>query len=575
MKLKLEFESFQDFASRLWPCLSEEGMWVQSEDPAGVGEVVDFDILLADGFRLFHGSGHVVSVGPGPADGPDGQGMMISFDHLDKPSKNLVRKVISKHQAEGGTKFEPMIPGQKVELIGSDDSDSAVEPTVLSAQPEPGVDDLFESVDGPEGGDGGETADLPFAEVDPDGEWSRDPEPELTSFLKPSDDSGTEIEAPGTEERSPVEPVAPTAPPSPDEAIADRADTIDLEAAEETLDEHSGTFEEAAGGSQPLAFDSGTGETDPLPSTYIPPTQVGDDLQIGGTEWDEAGAAELEEEWAAATVNSSWWPWVVIAVVGVGAGLFFAKQLGLGGWGPTREESAVAAGEPASSEIRSPPARPTSLAEEADDTARAAAADGVDAAEFDVAEEDAAGVEGEGIGAAADEAAAVAAFPDDEEAPTLSEPAAAAPPAVMDDAPPPPPGMPDAETANVGEVSPEADVPLIDPVRLDRITWRSEEGDTVVTLRFDRSPAAERIESLSVATGEPRYVVKIAGITGRVPSQVPIDSEHVRQLRFGKHRMAGGMELHVVADLVAASVEFIEPVEFDGSAMHLRFASRQ
>ncbi len=66
MNLRLEYDSFQDFANRLWPCLSEEGMWVRSDNPAAVGEIVDFDVMLADGFRLFHGTGQVIAVGRGP-----------------------------------------------------------------------------------------------------------------------------------------------------------------------------------------------------------------------------------------------------------------------------------------------------------------------------------------------------------------------------------------------------------------------------------------------------------------------------------------------------------------------------
>ncbi len=229
MNIKLEYASFQDFANRLWPCLSEDGMWVPSDRSAGVGELVDFDVTLADGFRLFHGTGQVIGLGPGPEGAPAGPGMTVRFSQLDGPSRNLIQKVVSKHRGEGGRPFVLAAPATKVEVVGDDE----------------------------EGGDsrslGPEDLVAPFPELEGEADWADGSEPELTSFLRPSGgatelkleaDSGglpnldfradppSPAQPPASPEETPEPPPADESSaesaPAPPDSIADEARPVEM-----------------------------------------------------------------------------------------------------------------------------------------------------------------------------------------------------------------------------------------------------------------------------------------------------------------------------------------------------------
>ncbi|MDH3522880.1 MAG: hypothetical protein OES32_04775, partial [Acidobacteriota bacterium] len=221
MNIKLEYASFQDFANRLWPCLSEEGMWIASDLAAGVGELVDFDVTLADGFRLFHGSGQVIGVGPGP--GGSGSGLTIRFSQLDEPSRNLIRKVVSKQVGEGGKPFVLSAPATKVEVVGEERQAGRSRPR------------------------GAENLAVPFPDLESDAGWADDAEPELTSFLRPSG-RPTEMELGGGAAEGLPNLDFRAAPGSPESAAAEPAAADEPAAAAEpaAADEPAAAAEPAA-----------------------------------------------------------------------------------------------------------------------------------------------------------------------------------------------------------------------------------------------------------------------------------------------------------------------------------------
>ncbi len=598
MNLKIEFGSFQEFATQLWPCLSEEAMWIASEDPAGVGEVVEFDVTLADGFRLFHGSGRVVSVGPGPDGGPDGIGMLISFDDLDKPSRNLIQKVVSKHLSEGGTRFVPDLhqTRTKVEVVEDDDSDwsraqlvpeedPAAAQTVLgldhevSGIPEPEVTaEINERVD--------ELVEHAELDIEPtsigaeipgaieEEAWGDTAAADLTSFLKPGDESDETVIAPPPEELETVDLEAAMSAAADAEAPTDPGiDPLDFDAPTVATESPTDPFVDVdpSAAVDPTDFSTATREIEPLPSTYIPPeSSLGDDAPV-----DLDSPVELtDDDWAPPEApRTNWLLWAVVAIGGVAVGLFFATKLGFDGWGPAAESTGAG-----SAAGQRPPVvaqRPSGDGVDAAIDATAAAPIADDAAET-TADSGAGEAAGEGSSAAepADAATVDESLPGDDGIPpppgTETAPAAGSPtpPATA-----PPPGERASEGAAAGQGTAVVDAATAEAVRLQRITWRLEGEVTVITLELDRRLAADRIETLDVATGAPRHVVKISGLTGGVPDSTAIGSDHVRQLRFGKHRMdGGGMELHVVADLVDGAVEMVAPVAVDGRSLRLSYA---
>jgi hypothetical protein len=113
----------------------------------------------------------------------------------------------------------------------------------------------------------------------------------------------------------------------------------------------------------------------------------------------------------------------------------------------------------------------------------------------------------------------------------------------------------------------------LEPLRLERITWWTVEGDTVVRLWLDGRADQARLESLRVVNGEPRFVLKLTGIAGPVPRDpVPIGSAHVDQLRFGVHPGPDGRQLHAVADLTDSDVELVGAIVADEGGLELRFS---
>jgi hypothetical protein len=577
VNLKLEYGSFQDFANRLWPCLCEEGMWVRTDQAASVGEVVEFDVMLTDGFRLFHGSGQVVAVGPGPRAGERGEGLTLRFSQLDQPSRNLIRKVVSKHIGEGGDRFVLAGPATKVEVVGEDEDGEAG-----AEQP---------------GGSGAEDLVAPFADLDKDSAWSRENEPELTSFLRPSgrardsvrvggiagDDSAIDSNGPASE------PLFSTTADS--DRAADEVPSVEAwDALPEPPAEASSAWPAPPAGGYAASLFPDLGDDDHRPSlaetqqvqvtaeefgprrrlgldeepgtfhsTVIPPSSTGSaDDQAAAAKGDQPSGDDFPTDHGAAPRGPARWPWVVIGGLVLGAGLYVVLQLDtpISQWLGIEAPAASVSGErtaaagptgqsrqkpvpPAEESLQATPQESLEMPDPATDDASSPAA-GQTAPDED-AERDSGPIPGEARAPAAPPPAAAA----------RSEPAVE--PAL-------------AAAADAPEAS-------LSPLRLRRITWRQEGADTVVRLALEGTPTSDRFEIQRVTGDSPRLVLKIDGVEGSVPREpVAIGSADVRQLRFGIHDVDGVRQVHVVADLAAEAVQMIGPVEVDSGGVELRFS---
>jgi hypothetical protein len=361
-----------------------------------------------------------------------------------------------------------------------------------------------------------------------------------------------------------------------------------------THSELSAQFERSLAESEPMepspivaSFDSDQDlfaapqpDVEPLPSTVLPPqtgefdfdtaTDDGYDAGFEGQDLDDEGA-----ESADGPSRRAWWPYALIALIAVAAGLFVASRFDtpLSQWigGATTVEGEAGGVETAVGDAGG---------EEPGAIASTPGTDGEPGVD-DVGEESS--------GDAVDSRADLATDPGSAEEPTESdsgpdtavagvdagETTAAAEPVTQDPAPAPAPpaaaaGTPVAPTVD-SSADPAADS-ILTPVRLTRVTWSTVEGDTAIRLWLDGDVSADRLQTERIEAGSPRAVVKVSGIEGTVPGgPIPIGSEHVDQLRFGIHPGVGGRQLHVVADLVDAEVDLIGSVGVDEGGLVLRF----
>ena len=95
--------------------------------------------------------------------------------------------------------------------------------------------------------------------------------------------------------------------------------------------------------------------------------------------------------------------------------------------------------------------------------------------------------------------------------------------------------------------------------RLENVSWRVEQGRTVVELELDGAISPERYSRFRLDGGTPREVVRLRGVEAAYsPTSLPVDGRQLEGIRIGYHERAGGNEIHVVLDLASSSVELTE-----------------
>jgi hypothetical protein len=85
----VEYPSFREFISLSVSTLSEEGMFVEVQNPKAAGSRLSFVLRIVDGFQLMQGEAEVVAVRKAAA-GQTPDGMSIRFQELDEPGLKLL-----------------------------------------------------------------------------------------------------------------------------------------------------------------------------------------------------------------------------------------------------------------------------------------------------------------------------------------------------------------------------------------------------------------------------------------------------------------------------------------------------
>lgn len=88
MLVQFRFSTFEEFLAEYASDLSPGGMFIRSDAPRAVGEIIHVQFSLKDGSRLIEGLGRVVRAVSGP-----GAGMGVEFLDLDPQSRALVESI--------------------------------------------------------------------------------------------------------------------------------------------------------------------------------------------------------------------------------------------------------------------------------------------------------------------------------------------------------------------------------------------------------------------------------------------------------------------------------------------------
>ena len=105
-EVEVRFEEFGEFVTEYSKDLSLTGMFLHTSHPHPPGSSFQFAFQIEGGQPLIRGVGEVVwNRGPDPAeDAPPGMG--VRFVSLDSNGQKLVRWLIERNLAEGGSTFD-------------------------------------------------------------------------------------------------------------------------------------------------------------------------------------------------------------------------------------------------------------------------------------------------------------------------------------------------------------------------------------------------------------------------------------------------------------------------------------
>ena len=128
IRIELRFEKFSAFVEGYAAQLSLGGMFLETDDQRPVGSIVDFEIKLADGFRLIQGLGEVIWARrkAGPAR-PKGLG--VRFQALDDDGRDLILKILEERVRSGLEPFDveeiPVdVVAEETDTAGEDEASS-------------------------------------------------------------------------------------------------------------------------------------------------------------------------------------------------------------------------------------------------------------------------------------------------------------------------------------------------------------------------------------------------------------------------------------------------------------------
>ena len=94
-RVSLEFDKFASFVEDYSGHLSLQGIFLKTGALAPVGTVVGFDLRLADGFQLLHGTGAVTWIRLADPETGRTAGMGLRFHTLDEQGRQLVLHILT------------------------------------------------------------------------------------------------------------------------------------------------------------------------------------------------------------------------------------------------------------------------------------------------------------------------------------------------------------------------------------------------------------------------------------------------------------------------------------------------
>ena len=90
--VQYRFDTFDEFMAEYAADLSEGGLFIETDEPREVGEMIYLQFALRDGTRLIEGLGRVARIVPPEGDDPGGMG--VEFVSLDGDSQDLVAEAV-------------------------------------------------------------------------------------------------------------------------------------------------------------------------------------------------------------------------------------------------------------------------------------------------------------------------------------------------------------------------------------------------------------------------------------------------------------------------------------------------
>ena len=123
-RIALQFEKFSAFVEGYGANLSLGGMFLATEERRPTGSIVDFEIKLADGFRLLKGLGEVLWIRPHAAGADLPAGMGVRFQALDDSGRELILRILEERVKTGLEPFDvEQVPADLA--IGAEDATAA------------------------------------------------------------------------------------------------------------------------------------------------------------------------------------------------------------------------------------------------------------------------------------------------------------------------------------------------------------------------------------------------------------------------------------------------------------------
>ena len=114
-RVQFTFDRFAGFLSEYSSNISPGGMFIKTLTPLALGQVLDFEFDLGDGFELIKGRGEVTWTRVQDEGSLRPPGMGIRFLELSDGSRDLIYRMVDQHVLQGGTPFDvSQIPSRPV-----------------------------------------------------------------------------------------------------------------------------------------------------------------------------------------------------------------------------------------------------------------------------------------------------------------------------------------------------------------------------------------------------------------------------------------------------------------------------